>query len=121
MKTDASKPKNIKENNICLILARISFVMCTVYVVVFSNSSYMKKDAEYLSGSLPEGKSTGISSILSVCRKYGRNLDYKMENEICQYMSIHFVKFFNQISLKTDQFCQSRFFERLFAIMVYVR
>ncbi|MCX4351840.1 MAG: hypothetical protein OSJ60_09395 [Lachnospiraceae bacterium] len=88
MKTDASKPKNIKENNICLILARISFVMCTVYVVVFSNSSYMKKDAEYLSGSLPEGKSTGISSILSVCRKYGRNLDYKMENEICSVCAV---------------------------------
>lgn len=36
-----------------------------------------------LSGSLPEGKSIGISSILSVCRKYNGNLDYKIENEVC--------------------------------------
>ncbi len=36
-----------------------------------------------LSGSLPQGKSIGISSILSVCRKYDGNLDYKIENEVC--------------------------------------
>ncbi len=32
---------------------------------------------------LPKGKSIGISSILSVCRKYDGNLDYKVENEVC--------------------------------------
>lgn len=36
-----------------------------------------------LSQGLPVGKSIGISSILSVCRKYDGNLDYKIENKIC--------------------------------------
>ncbi len=36
-----------------------------------------------LSGSLPAGKSIGISSILSVCQRYDGNLDYKLENGIC--------------------------------------
>jgi len=36
-----------------------------------------------LSGSLPVGKSIGISSILSVCQRYDGNLDYKVENGIC--------------------------------------
>ncbi len=36
-----------------------------------------------LSGSLPAGKSIGISSILSVCQRYDGNLDYKVENGIC--------------------------------------
>jgi len=36
-----------------------------------------------LSGSLPVGKSVGISSILSVCQRYNGNLDYKVENGIC--------------------------------------
>ncbi len=41
-----------------------------------------------LSGSLPEGKSIGISSILSVCRKYDGNLDYKIENEVCSACAV---------------------------------
>ena len=36
-----------------------------------------------LSGSLPKGKSVGISSILSVCRKYDGHLEYKAEHGIC--------------------------------------
>ena len=36
-----------------------------------------------LSNNLPEGKSIGISSILSVCRRYDGNLDYKIENDVC--------------------------------------
>lgn len=36
-----------------------------------------------LSGGLPEGKSIGISSILSVCHKYDGNLDYRIEDAIC--------------------------------------
>lgn len=41
-----------------------------------------------LSGNLPTGKSIGISSILSVCRKYGGNLDYKIENGICSVCAV---------------------------------
>lgn len=41
-----------------------------------------------LSGSLPAGKSIGISSILSVCRKYDGNLDYKIENEACSACAV---------------------------------
>ena len=36
-----------------------------------------------LADGLPAKKSIGISSILSVCRKYDGNLDYKRENETC--------------------------------------
>lgn len=36
-----------------------------------------------LSGGLPAGKSIGISSILSICRKYDGNVDYRIENESC--------------------------------------
>ncbi len=41
-----------------------------------------------LSGSLPEGKSIGISSILSVCRKYDGNLDYRIENGACSACAV---------------------------------
>lgn len=36
-----------------------------------------------LSNGLPVGKSIGISSMLSVCQKYGGNLEYKIEEENC--------------------------------------
>ncbi len=45
-------------------------------------------DRMILSGSLPAGKSIGISSILSVCRKYDGNLDYKIENETCSACAV---------------------------------
>lgn len=41
-----------------------------------------------LSDSLPAGRSIGISSILSVCRKYDGNLDYKVENGICSACAV---------------------------------
>ena len=41
-----------------------------------------------LSGSLPAGKSIGISSILSVCQKYDGNLDYKIENDVCSACAV---------------------------------
>lgn len=41
-----------------------------------------------LSESLPAGKSIGISSILSACRKYGGNLDYKIENGTCSACAV---------------------------------
>lgn len=41
-----------------------------------------------LSGSLPAGRSIGISSILSVCRKYDGNLDYQIENGICSACAV---------------------------------
>lgn len=41
-----------------------------------------------LSGDLPEGKSIGISSILTVCRKYDGNLDYHIEKEICSACAV---------------------------------
>ncbi|MDE6663738.1 MAG: GHKL domain-containing protein [Lachnospiraceae bacterium] len=41
-----------------------------------------------LSGSLPAGKSIGISSILSVCQKYDGNLDYKIENNVCSVCGV---------------------------------
>lgn len=40
-------------------------------------------DGLELSQGLPVGKSIGISSILSVCRKYDGNLDYQLENSVC--------------------------------------
>ena len=41
-----------------------------------------------LSGSLPSGKSIGISSILSVCQKYDGNLDYKIEDNVCSACAV---------------------------------
>lgn len=49
-------------------------------IIVCNNSC---SDKLKLSGSLPVGKSIGISSILSVCQKYDGVLDYKVENEVC--------------------------------------
>ena len=45
-------------------------------------------DGLELSGSLPSSKSIGISSILAVCRKYGGNLEYKIENGICSACAV---------------------------------
>lgn len=41
-----------------------------------------------LADGLPAKKSIGISSILSVCRKYDGNLDYKIENETCSACAV---------------------------------
>lgn len=41
-----------------------------------------------LFGGLPAGKSIGISSILSVCRKYDGNLDYKIEAGSCSACAV---------------------------------
>ena len=41
-----------------------------------------------LSGSLPKGKSIGISSILAVCQKYDGNLEYKVEHGICSACAV---------------------------------
>ncbi|TGY97465.1 GHKL domain-containing protein [Petralouisia muris] len=45
-------------------------------------------DGLELSGSLPAGKSIGISSIFDVCRKYGGNLEYKVEHGICSACAV---------------------------------
>lgn len=54
-------------------------------LIVCNNSC---SDKLKLSGSLPVGKSTGISSILSVCRKYDGNLDYRIENHVCSACAV---------------------------------
>ena len=41
-----------------------------------------------LEDGLPAKKSIGISSILSVCRKYDGNLDYRIENETCSACAV---------------------------------
>ena len=41
-----------------------------------------------LSGGLPSGKGIGISSILTVCRKYDGSLDYNIENGICSACAV---------------------------------
>ncbi len=41
-----------------------------------------------LSNGLPVGKSIGISSMLSVCQKYGGNLEYKIEEENCSACAV---------------------------------
>ena len=41
-----------------------------------------------LADGLPAKKSIGISSILSVCRKYDGNLDYRKENETCSACAV---------------------------------
>lgn len=41
-----------------------------------------------LADGLPAKKSIGISSILSVCRKYDGNLDYKIENGTCSACAV---------------------------------
>ncbi len=54
-------------------------------VIVCNNTC---SDNLKLSGSLPEGKSIGISSILSVCRKYDGDLDYRLENGVCSACAV---------------------------------
>ncbi len=41
-----------------------------------------------LSGSLPTGKSIGISSIHAVCQKHDGNLDYKIEKDVCSACAV---------------------------------
>lgn len=41
-----------------------------------------------LSGNLPEGKSIGVSSILSVCRKYDGSLDYSLQDGKCSACAV---------------------------------
>lgn len=41
-----------------------------------------------LADGLPVKKSIGVSSILSVCRKYDGNLDYRIENETCSVCAV---------------------------------
>lgn len=41
-----------------------------------------------LSGGFPTGKSIGISSILAVCRKYGGDLNYRLEDGVCSACAI---------------------------------
>ncbi len=45
-------------------------------------------DSLELADGLPAKKSIGISSILSVCRKYDGNLDYQIENETCSACAV---------------------------------
>lgn len=54
-------------------------------VIVCNNSC---SDKLKLSGSLPVGKGIGISSILSVCQKYGGDLDYRLENDVCSVCAV---------------------------------
>lgn len=54
-------------------------------IIVCNNTC---SDKLKLSGSLPAGKSIGISSILSVCQKYDGNLDYKIENNVCSACAV---------------------------------
>lgn len=54
-------------------------------IIVCNNSC---TDKLKLSDNLPVGKSIGISSILSVCRKHDGNLDYKIENDVCSACAV---------------------------------
>ncbi|MBD5483870.1 MAG: GHKL domain-containing protein [Lachnospiraceae bacterium] len=54
-------------------------------VIVCNNTC---SDKLKLSGSLPAGKSIGISSILSVCQKHDGNLDYRIENNLCSARAV---------------------------------
>ena len=51
-----------------------------ILIILCSNTC--SDDLELADG-LPAKKSIGVSSILSVCRKYDGNLDYRIENETC--------------------------------------
>ena len=57
----------------------------SVLIIVCNNTC---SDKLKLSGSLPAGKSIGISSILSVCQKYDGNLDYKIEKDACSACAV---------------------------------
>ena len=54
-------------------------------IIVCNNTC---SDKLKLSGSLPTGKSIGISSIFSVCQKYDGDLDYKIENDVCSACAV---------------------------------
>lgn len=54
-------------------------------VIVCNNTC---SDKLRLSGKLPAGKSIGISSVLSVCKRYAGNLDYKIENSVCSACAV---------------------------------
>ncbi len=54
-------------------------------IIVCNNTC---SNALKLSGSLPAGKSIGISSILSACQKYDGNLDYKINNHVCSARAV---------------------------------
>ena len=41
-----------------------------------------------LTDGLPSGKGIGISSILTVCRKYDGDLDYNIENGVCSACAV---------------------------------
>ncbi len=55
-------------------------------LIVLCNNT-CSDDLELADG-LPTKKSIGISSILSVCRKYDGNLDYRKENETCSACAV---------------------------------
>lgn len=55
-------------------------------LIVLCNNT-CSDDLELADG-LPAKKSIGISSILSVCRKYDGNLDYRKENETCSACAV---------------------------------
>ncbi len=74
--------KSGKEKTCIEILIRVQ--NCRLIIVCDNTCS----DDMSLSGSLPAGKSIGISSILAVCRKYDGNLDYKVENGICSACAV---------------------------------
>ncbi len=74
--------KSGKEKTCIEILIR---VQNSRLIIVCDNTC---SDDLSLSGSLPAGKSIGISSILAVCRKYDGNLDYKVENGICSACAV---------------------------------
>ncbi|MDE7206962.1 MAG: ATP-binding protein [Lachnospiraceae bacterium] len=85
---------NLLENALygCLVSGKEK--LCIEMYVRLQNSSLVIlcnntcSDYLKLSGGLPTGKSIGISSILSVCRKYDGNLDYKIENGICSAYAV---------------------------------
>lgn len=71
-----------KEKNFIEIHARLQN---NRLIVLCSNTCH---GSLKLSGGLPAEKGIGISSILSVCRKYGGNLDYRLENETCSACAV---------------------------------
>lgn len=71
-----------KENNSIEIHIRLQ----NKRLIILCNNT-CSDDLELADG-LPVRKSIGISSILSVCRKYNGNLDYKIENETCSACAV---------------------------------
>lgn len=58
----------------------------TKRLIILCNNT-CSDDLELADG-LPAKKSIGVSSILSVCRKYDGNLDYRIENETCSVCAV---------------------------------